>query len=997
MIGCLYYTKPRIAVSLPKMSSGMPCEIAGLNEDRFVYVQALLIGRTVRVRTAGEAVYEGLFHSCSQDQSSSIVLQDAREQKNGQNRGEVIPTLIIAGSEVESLQAYNVPMECELFGAPGSERLHISEPVPGSHAIEPVPQDASMAEYTQDSVTTMDPNLIPQKQREEAERLAREIEAGRHPASGGGALAQMQAQAVAELPRPDFGGRPGRSDLLRVKTARKDGIWRQPTAGRGLNAMNLELPMRGVNHETRSQPDVETNNENQVTERALHQLKELQNVQGPAATRQVLLRQHYRCYEARDVAESPGTPPPEEGGKRHSMKGLRPLGLLEPVPRVGREEPIMAGPVVPGLATGSNVAAQAGWGKNVDMVALTKSINSLNLEPGPPKPNEALQLLHMPDEEPIGAERSDTPESQMMPVFHPKAPEEQMEMLQEQQQQLQQQMQQQQQQQQQLQQQMQQQQQLQQQQLLQMQQLSPQQLQQLQMQLQQQIPLQNQTSCNNQMQNDQPLQRMLLNASATASYMAQTEVDRRKAAGSLEGRKDGTPSTPSSLGQPLQPGQQPSRAEEGKQRRASKELATPLSLSEELPQLLKVGRQRGGGRGAANERREFFHRTNTPSNDEGEPAGLPLQMRVEHRSELPVDQEQGPLEPGLMKREEEKMPQFQCGAGSPLTTGMVITRFFDQASKEQAVNSPVQWPQAIGGSYKNILTEQLQSSSPSQGGMPKAPQVPDLPQVPMQHEVPQAPAPQVPSQQMPMRQSGGGAANQQQAMNRPSPMLPGPMSNDSAANWQSPGTPAGTQGMTRSPQGTGGEVDTQGQKGGKREKRGRKAQKERASRPENTAGASGPSPSGPGHSAPNAPSVPSGPAGPAGPTGPAGPAGPGGCAQLGASACATAAAPGNCGGCGNCGMPCQPCGCAMMGGCCGGCCVLGCGGGGDGSCGLGSNPSNRTTPGGGCGCGACGQLAAAGGQLGGCAACSGPGPCGPCGCGGCNQMGQMGNAMACGG
>lgn len=190
------------------MSSGMSGEIAGLNEDRFVYVQALLIGRTVRVRTAGATVYEGLFHSCSQDQSSSIVLQDAREQKNGQNRGE----------------AYNVPMECELFGAPGSERLHISEPVPGSHAghagagqagqaIEA--QEATMFEYTQDNVTKMDPNLIPKKQREEAERLAREIEAGRHHASGGGAL--EMPQAIAELPRQDFGGRPGRSDLLRVK------------------------------------------------------------------------------------------------------------------------------------------------------------------------------------------------------------------------------------------------------------------------------------------------------------------------------------------------------------------------------------------------------------------------------------------------------------------------------------------------------------------------------------------------------------------------------------------------------------------------------------------------------------------------------------------------------------------------------------------------------------------------------------------------------------
>mmetsp|Transcript_38778 Transcript_38778/g.79288 ORF Transcript_38778/g.79288 Transcript_38778/m.79288 type:complete len:200 (+) Transcript_38778:40-639(+) len=30
----------------------------------------------------------------------------------------------------------------------------------------------------------------------------------------------------------------------------------------------------------------------------------------------------------------------------------------------------------------------------------------------------------------------------------------------------------------------------------------------------------------------------------------------------------------------------------------------------------------------ANDRRDFFHRTNTPSNDEGEPAGLPLQTRL---------------------------------------------------------------------------------------------------------------------------------------------------------------------------------------------------------------------------------------------------------------------------------------------------------------------------------------------------------------------------------
>eukprot|EP00434_Breviolum_minutum_P031498 symbB.v1.2.027855.t1/scaffold2872.1/size68408/6 len=100
---------------------------------------------TVRVQTVGSAIYEGLFHSCSQDQDSSIILQDAQELRNGQ-KGEVIPTLIIAGEEVESLQAYRVPTECELFGAPGSERLYIREPVPLIQALEPL-EDAVVAEY----------------------------------------------------------------------------------------------------------------------------------------------------------------------------------------------------------------------------------------------------------------------------------------------------------------------------------------------------------------------------------------------------------------------------------------------------------------------------------------------------------------------------------------------------------------------------------------------------------------------------------------------------------------------------------------------------------------------------------------------------------------------------------------------------------------------------------------------------------------------------------
>lgn len=45
----------------------------------------------------------------------------------------------------------------------------------------------------------------------------------------------------------------------------------------------------------------------------------------------------------------------------------------------------------------------------------------------------------------------------------------------------------------------------------------------------------------------------------------------------------------------------------------------------------------------------FSARTNTPVG-KGEPTGLLLQMKA-GSTELPVDQEQGPLEPGLRQRE----------------------------------------------------------------------------------------------------------------------------------------------------------------------------------------------------------------------------------------------------------------------------------------------------------------------------------------------------------
>ncbi|CAJ1335134.1 unnamed protein product [Effrenium voratum] len=649
----------------------------GFNEDRFIYVQALLIGRTVRVRTSNMACFEGRFHSCSQDPDCSIVIENAREMVDGQPSGEAIEKLIIPGEDVKLLEATEVPPS-EQFG-PESEKLKVAE--------------SMLSEYNEDHMTQLDPSCIPVRDREKAERLARQIEAGNdRPAQdsqgqlteerlareidAGDRPAQDSQGPLAEVPDLQKDGsssssRLGRTnDLARIK--RKEGMLKEPTAGRGLNAMNLELPMHAGRLPPgqssgfgRMPPDPKANLEIQVAQQALHQLKELQNVQGTAATRQILLRQHFRLDEVPDANS-------DDGRRPNAAKG-RPLDMIQPLQgsqRRGREEEVMVGPVPVGVVTG--VANERDP---------FKSINSLNLEPGPPK------LLHKLLEGRIEPPPIERPQNQPVQESGTFA-----------------------------------------------------------------SPFEGAaTGSGTGME--------AIHEGMWDGHMQPTEAELRQyalqAPPQMDRRKtgEGKASQPQ---QPLQPGQQPTRPQPqalqldriDDKRRASKD-ALLLSLSEELPQPLAVGRQ-GRGKGQQSSESKSGHalsRTGTPSSlsdvwgdPRGEPCGLPLQMLPTRTMEtmgstdLPVDHEQGhgyPFEPGLMKRQfmeagKEGTPPFQCNTpgGSPLTTGIVISRFFEAASKEPPPSAATQWPQATGQTYRNILAESQLAANTVPGMVNQMPMTP---------------------------------------------------------------------------------------------------------------------------------------------------------------------------------------------------------------------------------------------------------------------------------
>mmetsp|Transcript_9086 Transcript_9086/g.20208 ORF Transcript_9086/g.20208 Transcript_9086/m.20208 type:complete len:746 (+) Transcript_9086:108-2345(+) len=196
-----------------------------VNRERLIFCVSSLVGHRVTVKLRNNVIYEGLFHSCHLDGDASITLKLARRLPSEEHfSGEVIPNLIIPGKDFLQVSAVDVPSPCEQedesgplqsgaftidsdiaarrTGQAGRER----ELVPWNHGEgdeagvggleDSRGGEASwdqfrtnearfgiVSTYSEDLYTTkLDASSIPQAKREEAERIAREIENGQQSA-----------------------------------------------------------------------------------------------------------------------------------------------------------------------------------------------------------------------------------------------------------------------------------------------------------------------------------------------------------------------------------------------------------------------------------------------------------------------------------------------------------------------------------------------------------------------------------------------------------------------------------------------------------------------------------------------------------------------------------------------------------------------------------------------------------------------------------------------
>jgi len=197
-----------------------------VNRERLLFVCMSLVGRKVTAKLRNSIIYEGLFHSCCLDGDQSITLRCAR-QTSPMEQGrvaEAIGTLVIPGKDFLQISAMDVPplpTTAHEASGPGTGFVtdgQISQKsrwVAASHDRELVPWAGGGAEggagpaaaggaledgrgsrnwdqfeanesmfgvqttFNEELYTTkLDPQKIPREKREEAERIAREIEAG---------------------------------------------------------------------------------------------------------------------------------------------------------------------------------------------------------------------------------------------------------------------------------------------------------------------------------------------------------------------------------------------------------------------------------------------------------------------------------------------------------------------------------------------------------------------------------------------------------------------------------------------------------------------------------------------------------------------------------------------------------------------------------------------------------------------------------------------------
>jgi len=260
---------------------------------------------------------------------------------------------------------------------------------------EPAGDDSGALSMFQDHYTTqLDPNCIPPKQRAEADQLARQIHESEWQTRGPrdptqpsppGALQHHEVQQVGLIPgSADRQGAASRAPLPAMPKMTK----MSANIGRGLNAMNLELPL---SVQDRPAPD------GQVTSQLAHQLKDLQAANGTAEARERLLRQTSQgpseASQSMAFVEEPEEAYPKarssgESGQRQ-LRGLQPLGRIVPA-TFDHEQDRRAGlALMPGA-----VLRKMGETAFERRQGLTNRINALNLEPGPPDMLHKLDHRH---------------------------------------------------------------------------------------------------------------------------------------------------------------------------------------------------------------------------------------------------------------------------------------------------------------------------------------------------------------------------------------------------------------------------------------------------------------------------------------------------------------------------------------------------------------------------------------------------------------------------
>lgn len=199
-----------------------------LNRERFAFVLTSLVGRKIQAKLRNNITYEGLFHGYSLDGDYGMTLKCARElPSENRKSGEVIQTLIIPGKDFLQVTACEVPshgaepelavenmafaVDSDISGAwkPGAERELVAwqgadgeegsadmGAGPGSRAQGTLEGMGGSGEFDQFAInqerfgvvtsfredlytTVLDTSTIPREKREQAERIAREIEGGR--------------------------------------------------------------------------------------------------------------------------------------------------------------------------------------------------------------------------------------------------------------------------------------------------------------------------------------------------------------------------------------------------------------------------------------------------------------------------------------------------------------------------------------------------------------------------------------------------------------------------------------------------------------------------------------------------------------------------------------------------------------------------------------------------------------------------------------------------